>query len=391
MMKRPSPRICIIVLSVLVACTVLVPLVSAEPASVTTKATVPPVLQACSHARYPKAVFTCGFPGNESPVIPEGPPYTVRCFDNSSSEPDQPIVSWRWEFGDGGISTDQHPKHIYSEALLYDVRLTVSTWCGSKYSDTANESVPVYCSVPKPEFETNVSEGSAPLAVQLTDTSWKTRQDITTWTYWFDDTHFSHERNPVFVYTTPGTYTINQTVWKDCVRVMSSPFPPFARQIIVYPTGYQVPAANGTATAPGTTPAGEVPVATTPAVTPGVPVVVTATETAQTIPLAPGTGSLSVITEPAGAQVYVDDVLRGTSPATVQDLSPGSHTLRLERDGYQRMSIPFLINDGVTTDLATTLMPVPGGIAIVPVIALSVIVLGIVVGGIYLFMRHRKE
>jgi PKD repeat protein len=33
-------------------------------------------------------------------------------------------VSWRWDFGDGGNSTDQNPAHIYAGGT-YTVTLTV--------------------------------------------------------------------------------------------------------------------------------------------------------------------------------------------------------------------------------------------------------------------------
>jgi len=125
---------------------------------------------------------------------------------------------------------------------------------------------------------------------------------------------------------------------------------------------------------------GAVPVAaTTPAVT------------AKNLPGVPGTGILSVITGPAGALVYVDNVPRGTSPATIPGLSAGSHTLRLERDGYQTMTIPVMINAGTTTAFSTTLAPVSGGIAFLPIFVLTLIVLGLAGMGIFLYRRQKEH
>ena len=93
----------------------------------------------------------------------------------------------------------------------------------------------------------------------------------------------------------------------------------------------------------------------------------------------------------AGAQVYIDNVLQGTSPATVPALSAGSHTLRLERDGYQNMTLPVMVNDGTVTAFSTTLAPVSGGIAIVPVIALTVITLATAGAGIYLYKTQKRQ
>jgi PKD repeat protein len=336
------------------------------------------------------AGFTCEFPENPQATIPDGPPYMVKCIDNSSTEFNQSVVSWRWDFGDGGASTDKNPLHTYSKASLYDIRLTVTTFCGAQYSNTTYESVSVYCSVPQPAFKTNVTEGYAPLAVEVTDGSQRTREDITRWTYWFDNSQYSNKRNTVFTYSTPGTYIINQTVWKDCVQFGSNLSPPATQQIIVRDLQPVSVDANATNTPPATLPPGTtVPAPPAPEVTPGEPVTVIATE--QTVPMAPGTGTLSVDTNPAGAQVYIDDVQRGVSPVTVTDLSAGSHTLRLELKGYTKMTMPVLVTEGQTTTLGTTIPPEPQGIAIVPIIILAVIMLGVLGMGIYLYLKQRAE
>src|SRR5690606_15333450 len=35
------------------------------------------------------------------------------------------VTSWKWDFGDGNFSTEQHPYHRYSAACLYVVKLDV--------------------------------------------------------------------------------------------------------------------------------------------------------------------------------------------------------------------------------------------------------------------------
>ncbi|MFA5268990.1 MAG: PKD domain-containing protein [Methanoregula sp.] len=392
-MKRSHHHIICVALSVLILCLILVPAVSAAAKVTKTPTptpTVPPILQACSQARYPAAGFICGFTGNESPVIPDGPPYTIKCFDNSSTEFNQSVVSWKWDFGDGGTSNDQNPEHTYSAASRYDVKLTVTTFCGSQYSNSTIDFVTTYCSAPEPGFTTNVTEGYAPLTVRVTDTSLRTRTDITRWTYWFDNTHSSNERNTAFTYTTPGTYTINQTVWKDCVQLGNINYTPASRQIKVNPLSADIPV-NETDVGPKTTITGAGPVATAPA---GIAVTsdpLLATSPTQESAYMTSTGILSVTSEPSGAKVFVDDILRGTSPADIPDLSPGAHTLRFEREGYENMTMAFSISGGQTTTLSTSLMPVPGGIALLPVIILSLIMLSVLVGGIYLYLKQRFE
>lgn len=47
-------------------------------------------------------------------------------FTNQSTYDNRPTVSYLWNFGDGAISTDKDPKHIYSNTGSFAVKLTVS-------------------------------------------------------------------------------------------------------------------------------------------------------------------------------------------------------------------------------------------------------------------------
>jgi hypothetical protein len=319
----------------------------------------------------------------------------VECTEQSITPSDQPIVLWRWEFGDGATSSIQSPRHTYAGTGEYEITLIVTTLCGGVYTNRTTDHVYIYCSAPEPAFTTDVVEGTAPLTVQVTDLTQDTPKNITTWTYWFDNSHTSYQRNPVFTYIDPGTYTIRQTVRKTCMDPGVSVLPVATRQIIVLPEViYETVAANQTTAAkvpsPKSTITSAAPAAKTAVVSP-VPVTTAAADKGQGVPEAPRTGTLSVITEPAGAQVYVDNVLRGTSPAAILDLLTGPHTLRLEKEGYRNTTVMVAITEGNITGYSATLVQEPGGIAIVPVIALVVIILGVAGGGIYMYRRREKE
>jgi PEGA domain len=45
-------------------------------------------------------------------------------------------------------------------------------------------------------------------------------------------------------------------------------------------------------------------------------------------------GSLGVTSSPPGADIYVDDTYRGITPLLVEDLTPGSHAIRITKAGY---------------------------------------------------------
>ena len=79
--------------------------------------------------------------------------------------------------------------------------------------------------------------------------------------------------------------------------------------------------------------------------------------------VAANAGQLQVRTEPAGARVSVDGVLRGTSPVTVPDLTPGEHAVSLESAGGSVKQI-VAIEAGITASL---MVPLSGGTEGVPV------------------------
>ena len=73
--------------------------------------------------------------------------------------------------------------------------------------------------------------------------------------------------------------------------------------------------------------------------------------------------SLTIRTEPSGAQVYVNDALKGHSPVTYDFVWYGWYRVTLRKDGYQRLddrqelrSPPYL---WIPFDLAAELLPLP--------------------------------
>ena len=62
-------------------------------------------------------------------------------FTDTSSDRNDDIVSWSWNFGDGNVSTDQNPVHNYAATGQYDVALTVTDSEG--FTSTSTQSISV--------------------------------------------------------------------------------------------------------------------------------------------------------------------------------------------------------------------------------------------------------
>lgn len=69
------------------------------------------------------------------------------------------------------------------------------------------------------------------------------------------------------------------------------------------------------------------------------------------------TGNLYVSSNPKGANVYVDNVYKGTTPTTIS-LSTGSHDVKVTKSGYNDYISTATISSGTTTNFDVTL-PLP--------------------------------
>ncbi|MCU0631578.1 MAG: PKD domain-containing protein [Methanolinea sp.] len=122
------------------------------------------------------------------------------------------ITSYLWDFGDGNTSTSSDPLHPYTAPGSYNVSLTVGNDGGS---DTY--SIPSYITVtnapPTASFSANLTAGNSPLHVLFTDTS--SGVDITGWSWTFGDGGTSTASDPLYVYHTPGTYSVSLMVEND--------------------------------------------------------------------------------------------------------------------------------------------------------------------------------
>jgi len=69
-------------------------------------------------------------------------------------------------------------------------------------------------------------------------------------------------------------------------------------------------------------------------------------------------GTLTVSSVPSGANLVFDNVNKGNTPVTVQNVLAGSHTISLTKDGYYEYDADITVVGGKTTTLSIPLVPI---------------------------------
>ena len=130
-------------------------------------------------------------------------PLTVQFNDTSTNAP----TAWSWNFGDGGTSSQQNPKHTYASPGIFTVSLKVSNSGGN---DTNTKAGYVTATAPvKAAFSWFPPSGDIPFTVQFTDHS---TGPVTSWSWVFHDEGTSTQQNPSFTFRRVGWKNVTLTV-----------------------------------------------------------------------------------------------------------------------------------------------------------------------------------
>ncbi|MEA3476917.1 MAG: PKD domain-containing protein [Bacteroidota bacterium] len=136
----------------------------------------------------------------------------VEFTDLSSENGGSTIVLWYWEFDDpssgSNTSTQQNPTHLFSSNGTYNVILVVHNVVGC--ADTLVKAVEVY-ELPPVDF--TMDTDTVCVENEITFTSQAATASTFDWD--FGDGGTSILRDPVYVYMSPGTYTVTLTVVDD--------------------------------------------------------------------------------------------------------------------------------------------------------------------------------
>jgi gliding motility-associated-like protein len=130
----------------------------------------------------------------------------IQFTDNSTTTPGAD-VTWNWDFGDGGTSTDRNPSYIFHGTGAIDVKLTVSN---NGCEDVVTKTITVLPPVAKFGYTVNCSNH---VAVAFIDSS---LTDIAygpiTYQWDFGDGTISSSQAPSHSYSSLGTYNVVLTV-----------------------------------------------------------------------------------------------------------------------------------------------------------------------------------
>ncbi len=125
-------------------------------------------------------------------------PLDVNFIDeNTYDNPDDWVVGWYWDFGDGDTSVLQNPTHIFNFDGDYNLILTITTSLGCEATDTllieAGDTSIV-------DFTASTDTSCAFDAVQFTDLSFDTAK-VDEWFWNFDGVGSSNQQNPSYQFS----------------------------------------------------------------------------------------------------------------------------------------------------------------------------------------------
>ncbi len=164
---------------------------------------------------------SCGLSVSDSVTVYITPPPTVdfvsdsnivcapgvMLFTDSSVaiNPNDPIVTWSWNFGDGNSSSIQNPSHTYNQAGIYLISLTVTTTAGCTNNNAATPMTIAGILAPTAVFSANSTQLELPNDILILSNQ-STGANSYTWT--FGDGGTSTKVNPQYSYTTVGVFQI---------------------------------------------------------------------------------------------------------------------------------------------------------------------------------------
>lgn len=144
-------------------------------------------------------------------------PLVVYFSDQSTGN----ATSWRWDLGNGVISTLKNPSATYFNAGTYPVKLTIKNVSGTD-SIIKQQYITVYAN-PVINFSAPDTAGCFPKTIHFTDKSSAGSGSISKWEWDFGDGTISPEQNPSHTYSAAGNYNVSLKLTNSfgCIKTVT--------------------------------------------------------------------------------------------------------------------------------------------------------------------------
>ncbi|MFT3678968.1 MAG: PKD domain-containing protein [Ferruginibacter sp.] len=133
-------------------------------------------------------------------------PVLIQFSDLSSGSPDK----WKWDLGNGTVSSLPNPSVTYFNPGKYTIKLVVQNTAGA--DSVVKENYIVIHAAPVADFTALTTTGCTPLTVAFTDKSIPVNDSIVKWEWDLGDGKLSLSRNAAYTYTNTGNYNITLKV-----------------------------------------------------------------------------------------------------------------------------------------------------------------------------------
>jgi PKD repeat protein len=136
-------------------------------------------------------------------------------FEGHAKDRDGNIVTYFWDFGDGGISDLQNPTHVYFKEGKYTVTFMVTDDDGATSKQYTLKIIVIENKPPEATASASRTEGEKPLKVEFTGEGKDPDGKIDSYFWDFGDGETSEEKNPTHTYQKSGTFMAKFIVTDD--------------------------------------------------------------------------------------------------------------------------------------------------------------------------------
>lgn len=157
-------------------------------------------------------------------VEPEFTSDSIQCIDGFVNFSDLSIIpsnfsgsisDWHWDFGDGNVSTSQHPIHSYSTSDFYDVELTITTSNGCVYSILKALQVEIFDVAIDFEVDSIFCAGEEVEYIPTVTIPSNIEAEVESYFWNFGDGYTSTEELPTHIYNVSGQFNVSLEVTLD--------------------------------------------------------------------------------------------------------------------------------------------------------------------------------